>query len=525
MSSLPVEDDLDSVYIHEDGETVCPAPRQRRSQGERDYCSDAEQLDDALDRQDVEAGSAAEHLKREAELKDADNEVLEEELGETEERRDDRNGNRPGNAQLAHGAASLSTLDGLEEIEVLSFPDDLGLGAETGPNVLGPDCATGVSKLDDDETGFASDENVIDDVDDIDSDSSEKDESPAPRPLRGAMTIMGIAHDSKIENINPGGNNAASAIPSPALEASRWQTGTGTATLSSSRSSSAIGKSVQPLPGHTAGTLAASANGRDGKVPPPAINIFHNIARAGATFYKATFKPPRAPNESGGNSEKKDSNMSGVGGPRLESVDVATKSASPSPNYSSVPARKALEVQAVHHRLISMIDAQIATLNGAKAGFVDLSLLKPMTERTRKVIEEQAFAILIDVGKLKAQISDLENEIAVIDRKTEEEICEKEQVLISAKLNMAEAQGDVINLKHDLAGVRKQLKNPDRIARKVQAQLRTRASTARAGAVVAMDARRAAEEKLESRRQQLDAERTTAKRLEASCKDMEGDWA
>jgi hypothetical protein len=524
--SSPVEDDRDSLYVHEDGETACPAPRRRRSRGEHEYCSDAEHLDEALDRQDVEADRAgAERSEREKKKDDGEVVGRGEEVCEAEELDDDNKSDEPGLKQLANGAGSMSTLDGLEEIQVLSDPDDLGSGAETGPNLLRPEFSHEASKLDDDDSGFASDENVIDDVEDIESDSSDKDESPAPRPQRGAMTTMGIAHQGKIESIVHGGNDTAFATQSPGIGASRRQAGAGTAILSSSRSSSAIGKSGQPLPGHTAGTHATATNGRDGKAAPLGGNFFHSIARAGATFYKAAFKPPRASNESGEVSEKTGSSTRRTGGPRPEDVNGTTNGSSPLPIYSSVAARKALEVQAVHHRLISMIDAQIATLNGAKAGFVDLSLSKPMTERTRKVIEEQAFAILCDFEKLETQIGDLEKEIAIIDRKTEEEICEKEQVLISAKLNMAEAQGDVINLKHDLAGVRKQLQNPDRIATKVHAQLRARASSARANAVVAMDARRAAEEKLESRRRQLDAERTTAKRLEAGCKDMEGDWA
>jgi hypothetical protein len=76
-------------------------------------------------------------------------------------------------------------------------------------------------------------------------------------------------------------------------------------------------------------------------------------------------------------------------------------------------------------------------------------------------------------------------------------MCEKEQVLISAKLNMAEAQGDVIYLKHYLDGIRKYLKNPDRIATKVHAKIRARASSARDKYVVSMEVQMATEEKLE----------------------------
>jgi hypothetical protein len=92
-------------------------------------------------------------------------------------------------------------------------------------------------------------------------------------------------------------------------------------------------------------------------------------------------------------------------GPRAEDINVTTSGTSPFPRYSYVALRNAPELQAVHHKTISMIDAQIATLNGAKASFVDLSLLKPLAERRRKVIEEQVFAILFDFDNLETQIS------------------------------------------------------------------------------------------------------------------------
>jgi hypothetical protein len=74
-------------------------------------------------------------------------------------------------------------------------------------------------------------------------------------------------------------------------------------------------------------------------------------------------------------------------GPRAEDINVTTSGTPPLTSYCSVVLHIAPELQVVHHIIISMIDAQIATLNGAKASFVDLSLLRPMTERRRKVID------------------------------------------------------------------------------------------------------------------------------------------
>jgi hypothetical protein len=74
-------------------------------------------------------------------------------------------------------------------------------------------------------------------------------------------------------------------------------------------------------------------------------------------------------------------------GPLAEDINVTTSGTSPLTSYSSVVLHNAPELQVVHHIIISMIDALIDTLNGAKASFVDLSLLKPMTERRRKVID------------------------------------------------------------------------------------------------------------------------------------------
>jgi hypothetical protein len=67
-------------------------------------------------------------------------------------------------------------------VEVCSDPDHLVSVWETGLNLLRPEYFTEASKLDDDDSGFALDENFIDDVVDIESDSSNKDEIIAPRP-------------------------------------------------------------------------------------------------------------------------------------------------------------------------------------------------------------------------------------------------------------------------------------------------------------------------------------------------------
>jgi hypothetical protein len=498
MSSHAAEDDSDSLYAREEGETECPAPRPRNHRGEHDYCSDAEHLDNALDLQDAEAKRDA------AKLGDAESDA-------------DSGSEVSTDSKVVRRAASTSTLDGMEEIEVVSDVDGAGIGKNDAPEVRQVEPTDTFKQEDDedDDAGFASDENVIDDADDADSDSS--DEKTPTRAPRGAMTVMGIAHNTRFDEVGGADSSAAS------VGTSRWRTGPSAPAMVTSRSSSAIGNGSSRIVGRSTDSGAAALNARDEKSPASG-NFFQNIARAGATFYKAAFKPPRPSNQADTSATKGDGKV-GDEKRRRDGAAVKRNGATITQDCSTPAARKAVEVQSSHHRLISMIDAQIATLNGAKAGFVDLSVLKPMTERTRSVIEEEVMGLFDNFGKLEQRIAILEQEIAAIDKKTEEDVCEKEQVLIAAKLNMAEAQGEVINMKHDLAGVRKELNDPGRIAAKVRAQLRARSAAARASAVVAMDARKAAEENVESRRRQLEIERTAAKRLEAGCKDMDGDWA
>lgn len=335
-----------------------------------------------------------------------------------------------------------------------------------------------------DGDGFASDENIVDDGED-DIDSSD-DEVPDETKIKIITDI--VSPDNERQVTTP--------------RQSRWSSKPDESLNSSSASLQDTGQ--KPRVKSIYNTTTTSGDG-----PAPHKSFFGNIARAGATFYKQAFK-----NRAGAPGANPNANAS------AENDDSSPRSKS-----AQGAIARAEEAERTHRGLISLIEAQIATLNGAKAGFVDLALLKPMTEKTCRVIEDQVITLLEDYGKLNMRIGTLQKQLADVDRQAEEELSEKEQVLIAAKMSLAEAQGDVMNLKHELNGIKKELADPRRQAAKTRAELSERIESAREDARTAADARRAAEETLSEQRRKLHSESQATKKLEAGYKDMEGDWA
>jgi hypothetical protein len=324
---------------------------------------------------------------------------------------------------------------------------------------------------DGDENGFDSDENTVDDEDDGDSISDQTgslEQSTKPRTRWSDDTSGSSSGDVG----SRGGTVKSSSDPSS--------------------------KERSAAPPQTVPTSKA---------------FFGNIARVGATFYKSAFKPK----PSAGDPLSSSSVSTLTGGSAASSVDI--------PEVHRTAADAALESEKLHRHLLLMIDAQIATLNGAKAGFVDLQLLKPMTEKTCKVIEGQVVALLDDYGKVEMRTTELEKEAEEVERQAEEEISEKEQVLIAAKMSLAESQAEMMSLKHDLASVRRKIADPQRQAARRNAETRVRAAAAEQSASVAQDALAAAQKTLRDRRRRLEDERASAEKLEVETRDAEGDWA
>lgn len=227
------------------------------------------------------------------------------------------------------------------------------------------------------------------------------------------------------------------------------------------------------------------------------------LSKASATFYKAFKKPSvKVP----------------VKSPPAVEADVLEDK--PTDMKSRADA---LELS--HTRLEQLIEAQIATLNTAKTGFVDLRLLRPMTERTLQAVETDARALLSDYGELERRAADLEKASEAAQRAADDDVAAKEQLLISAKLSLAEARSEVESLRHELRTLQKQLADPARAAARERAELSRRRDAAAAAVAAGTDARIAAEIRLERRRESLERERAETTKLEKGYRDIEGDWA
>lgn len=83
----------------------------------------------------------------------------------------------------------------------------------------------------------------------------------------------------------------------------------------------------------------------------------------------------------------------------------------------------------------------------------------------------------------------------------------------------------VLSMQHELTKLRRKIADPERQAAKARQSERARTAAAEESLSVARDTRLAAESKLGSRRQELEAEQAATKTLEARVRDTEGDWA
>lgn len=231
--------------------------------------------------------------------------------------------------------------------------------------------------------------------------------------------------------------------------------------------------------------------------PPGAISL---LTRASQTFYKAFRKPKKA-------EIKADSSR-------------VTKTASLASGSAETPSvsRQASNIDDMHQRLEQLLEAQIATLKGASTGFVDLKLVRPMTERTTHAIEHDARTLLADYGEVERRAKDMRKKAVSVNKDADEEVAAKEQVLIAAKMRLAEASAEVEGLKHELRGVKKILQEPGR-------RRRRRAEEIRREAVVVREARDAVERRLDERRRTLAKETAALDKVEKDYRDIEGDWA
>lgn len=171
-------------------------------------------------------------------------------------------------------------------------------------------------------------------------------------------------------------------------------------------------------------------------------------------------------------------------------------------------------------RLCQLLDAQLSALAGAKTGFVQLALLRPLAEQTLHAVDIDARALLTEYGEAEAEAQRARNEVIAAQKRGEEEILRKERILVEAKVALAEAHGDVERLRGELASAKRALADP---SRKLKGQ-RKKAEAVRRETVMCREARAAVEERLAERRRSLDREQVELSRLEKEYRDIEGDW-
>lgn len=183
------------------------------------------------------------------------------------------------------------------------------------------------------------------------------------------------------------------------------------------------------------------------------------------------------------------------------------------------------DVAQMHRRIEQLLETQIASLNGAKTGFVDVRLLQPMTEKTLEAVERDAVSLLRDFGEVEQRAKELEARVERAEREAEAELEAKEQMLIAAKVRLAEAAAEVDGLQHELRSLERELARPERVEMRRRIEMRRKRERLREEAVTVGEAREAAERRLGERRQSLERERAGLQKIESRFKDIEGDWA
>lgn len=199
------------------------------------------------------------------------------------------------------------------------------------------------------------------------------------------------------------------------------------------------------------------------------------------------------------------------------------KKSTPAPAPADGPreeinARHVASIQMAEERLMRVLDAQLATLGGARAGYVDLSIVRSTTTEAAQAISRDARMVLQDFDKIRN-----EARIAAEARMnlSKDDLEREERVLVEAKLAVAEANDEVERLRYELRTVKKKIQDPCRkqwgMVKKVD-QLRKEACAIR-------DARLAVEKRLQEREVVLKKESAELNRLEEGIRDIEGDWA
>lgn len=248
-------------------------------------------------------------------------------------------------------------------------------------------------------------------------------------------------------------------------------------------------------------------------------NIFF---RASSTFYKAFVggggSKPDAKEQS-----KKEKRKSEPARP-VAAVE-APPPPPPKPLTPEQIAQREQDEDLAHVKLEHHLGAQIATLRSAQSGFVDLTLLAPMTASTLAAVTGEARRLLCVAAGTQARAEHVKASTAGLAAGAETELATKEQLLVSAKLRLAEARCEVQMLKHDLHEAQKGINQPERVAARERYAVRMRRERAEKELNAAMESSDTMQKNLIDRQASLRRDKASVKRLEKSVKDLEGDWA
>lgn len=247
---------------------------------------------------------------------------------------------------------------------------------------------------------------------------------------------------------------------------------------------------------------------RSGKPKQAGGGAYSLLSRASQTFYKAFKKTSKKATGTASSSGNDFGRKPGTAVGQAEQVAGSER-----------------EDNLRHERMMQLLDAQIATLNGARTGFVDLNLLKPMTEKTVEAIEGEGKELLGDYAEIERRSRELAKESVEAEREGEWELEAKEKLLINAKMRLAEAHGEVDGLRHELRRLQRLLEAPERVEARLRAERRKRRESVEGEVFATREARIAAERRLEGQRGELKQEEEELDRLDKKYRDIEGDWA
>lgn len=285
----------------------------------------------------------------------------------------------------------------------------------------------------------------------------------------------------------------------------------GMATIDTEKTTAA---SSMDMPTHASSKLPLPYSAHDNDKKPSQPSGISLLSRASHTFYKTFIGRKTSSSDNSKHSTNKDKSST-------SNTSKNLSSSTNNNNRGNAMTKVAVTNDDRYERLCRLLDAQLSALDGAKTGFVQLDLLQPLAEQTLRAVSEDARSLLGEYGELEERAEIRQREAAEATEKGEEEIIRKEQLLIEAKVALAEACGEVERLRGELAATNRKLANPATMEKR----LKKERDTVRKETELCVDTRLAVEKKLVERRESLGKEKAELGRLEKEFRDIEGDWA